>query len=90
MSDRPQSKEQTDRLRHLAREIRYYGDAAKQRERAEKAKAEVERLRELIEHVWMQSGSPDCGYAQMDTEMKRLYDSIVRPNSTPTKETQHD
>lgn len=37
----------------------------------------IAKLEELLRHCWLHSGYPDCGYLQMDTDKKRLYNSIV-------------
>ncbi len=34
-------------------------------------------LRDLIGHAWVHSGYLDCGYAQMTTEQKALFDSVI-------------
>lgn len=33
-------------------------------------------LRELIRHIQIHSSYPDCGYLQMTTEQKAIYDKI--------------
>lgn len=33
-------------------------------------------LRKLVRHCWVHSVYPDCGYDQMDSAMKRLYDAV--------------
>jgi hypothetical protein len=38
---------------------------------------EVRQLKDLIVHCWMHSGYKDCGYAQMTTEQKELYDATI-------------
>lgn len=37
-----------------------------------------ERLRDLVGHCWVHSGYQDCGYIQMTTEQKALYDAVKR------------
>ena len=39
---------------------------------------ENERLRDLVGHCWIHSGYRDCGYVQMTTEQKALYDAVKR------------
>lgn len=38
---------------------------------------ENNRLRELIGHAWLHSAYKNCGYRQMTTEQKALYDAVV-------------
>lgn len=38
---------------------------------------EAGRLRDLVEHCYVHSGYQDCGYEQMDTPLKALYDRVV-------------
>ena len=38
---------------------------------------EVRRLRHLVKHCWIHSGYQNCGYNQMTSEQKNLYDGIV-------------
>lgn len=39
---------------------------------------EIDRLRGLIHHAWIHGAYPDCGYDQMTTEQKALYDAVLR------------
>jgi len=39
---------------------------------------ENEGLRNLIGHCWVHSGYPNCGYMEMTTEEKALYDAVIR------------
>ena len=32
----------------------------------------------LIEHAWIHSGFENCGYQQMTTKQKKMFDMIVR------------
>ena len=34
-------------------------------------------LCDLIWHAWIHSGYSDCGYAQMTTRQKTLFDSVI-------------
>lgn len=34
-------------------------------------------LKDLVRHCWVHSGYQDCGYMQMTTEQKALYDKII-------------
>ena len=40
------------------------------------AAATIKSLIDLIGHCWVHSGFIDCGYDQMTTDQKRLYDEI--------------
>lgn len=42
-----------------------------------KLRMESHALRELVRHCQVHSGYPDCGYVQMDTPMKRLYNKTL-------------
>lgn len=33
-------------------------------------------LKDLIRHMWVHNNYPDCGYMQMTTEQKALYDKV--------------
>ena len=44
--------------------------------------AELARLRELILHIWVHDGYENCGYKQMTTEQKQLYDEITNHNDS--------
>lgn len=37
----------------------------------------IAKLERLIRHTWVHSGYPKCGYNQMTTEEKRLFDKIT-------------
>lgn len=39
---------------------------------------DIDRLRALIKRAWTHRGYRDCGYDQMTSEQKALYDSIIR------------
>lgn len=43
----------------------------------ETLKAENADLRSLIKHCWVHSGYQDCGYKQMTSEQKALYDKVI-------------
>lgn len=38
---------------------------------------DVPKLHKLIRHCWVHSGYQDCGWSQMDSEMRLLYRAIV-------------
>lgn len=38
---------------------------------------ETEELCELIRHAWVHTAYPSCGYSQMTTEQKRLFDNVI-------------
>jgi hypothetical protein len=41
----------------------------------------IELLRSVVEHCWIHSNYPDCGYTQMTTEQKEMYNwAIGREN----------
>lgn len=48
-------------------------------------RGQVKKLRSLVGHCWIHSGYPDCGYLQMTTEEKALYDQVKRlePEESP-------
>lgn len=50
-------------------------------------KAEIERLRSLVEHCWIHSGYQNCGYAKMTAEEKELFDDIT---GSPQRANQED
>ena len=35
------------------------------------------QLKKLVKHCWIHTAYPNCGYDQMTTEQKRLYDKII-------------
>ena len=37
-------------------------------------------LEDLVNHCWIHSGYENCGYKQMTTEQKKLYDSLTGYN----------
>ena len=37
----------------------------------------IELLRSIVEHCWIHSNYPDCGYAQMTTEQKEMYNWAI-------------
>jgi hypothetical protein len=37
----------------------------------------LEDLRDLIRHCWVHSGYQDCGYLQMTTQQKNLYNKTI-------------
>jgi hypothetical protein len=39
-------------------------------------KQRIKALEDLVGHCWVHSGYPDCGYAQMDSEQRALYDEV--------------
>lgn len=43
-------------------------------------KTENAALRSLIQHCWIHSNYRDCGYLQMTTEEKALYDEVIGRN----------
>ena len=45
--------------------------------RAAAAEKQGEALRELVKHCWVHSGYENCGYRQMDSEQRKLYDRII-------------
>ncbi len=71
----------SDRLRKCANDMRIEGitgsAAAGAPMAMEIAAAEIADLRELIIHCWVHSGYPNCGYDQMTTEQKALYDGLI-------------
>ena len=40
-------------------------------------KRKIKALKTLIQHAWIHSDYPNCGYAQMTTEQKKLYCKVV-------------
>jgi len=48
-----------------------------------KLKKRVKALKGLVKHCWIHSGYPDCGYAQMTSKQKKLYDKIADRNEPP-------
>lgn len=54
-------------------------------EAKEELEAENAALRNLIEHCWVHSGYRDCGYIQMTTEEKALYDRVIGRDKRPFK-----
>lgn len=72
-----------DRLRKCAEEMRREGIVGKAAAGApfamELAAEEIVELRALVEHCWIHSGYRNCGYDQMTTEQKALFDSITTP-----------
>lgn len=51
-------------------------------ERDREQQAELVRMREIIQHCWIHSGYHNCGYQQMSSEQKKLYDSVIDPGAT--------
>ena len=49
------------------------------------ADQEIQRLRELILHIWVHDGYENCGYRQMTTPQKALYDEIIDLNKEATE-----
>lgn len=47
-------------------------------ERANGLVRENYALRELVAHCWVHSGYQNCGYGQMDSEMRSLYDEVIK------------
>jgi len=41
------------------------------------AAGEIARLRDLVRHCWVHSGYRNCGYSQMDSQMRQLYDALI-------------
>jgi hypothetical protein len=41
-----------------------------------KLAARVTALEDLVGHCWVHSGYRDCGYDQMDSNMRELYDAV--------------
>jgi hypothetical protein len=42
----------------------------------QKLAARVKALEDLVGHCWVHSGYRDCGYDQMDSEMREMYDAV--------------
>lgn len=38
---------------------------------------QIEKLRELVVHCWVHSSYFNCGYDQMTTEQKAMYDKLL-------------
>jgi len=49
-------------------------------------KRKIKALKTLIQHAWIHSGYPNCGYAQMTTEQKKLYCKVIRVSFTGSEE----
>jgi hypothetical protein len=45
--------------------------------------ARLAAAEDLVRHCWVHSGHADCGWKQMNAEMKRLYQEIIKPDCTP-------
>jgi hypothetical protein len=39
-------------------------------------------LRDLIRHCWVHSGYQDCGYLQMTTQQKNLYNKVIERSAS--------
>jgi hypothetical protein len=51
---------------------------------AVKVKARIKVLEDLVGHCWVHSGYRDCGYDQMDSQMRELYDAVKQiPDEAP-------
>lgn len=71
-----------DRLRKCADEMRRDGSGDSGAGRGapmalEMAADELADLRELVVHCWVHSGYPQCGYRQMTTEQKAMFDGLT-------------
>jgi len=42
------------------------------------SETEIRELKRLIVHCWIHSGYQNCGYDQMTTEERALFDSITK------------
>lgn len=45
-----------------------------------KKNGNAQQLRDLIQHMQIHAGYPKCGYMQMTTEQKELFDSLLKEN----------
>ena len=59
----------------------YFGPWKMQEKEIEKLVEENNKLRELIKHCYIHAGYRNCGYDQMTTEQKELYDSIRKADN---------
>jgi hypothetical protein len=46
-------------------------------QRADRLEEQVKRLRELVRHCWVHSGYENCGYKQMGSDERQLYDEVT-------------
>lgn len=43
-----------------------------------KVEGRIRDLELLVKHCWISSSYPNCGYSQMTTEQRELFDKIIR------------
>lgn len=70
---------ETEHKLRIGKRIELLGDLQSQKKAP--ANQQVESLRDLVRHMWIHSGYKDCGYEQMSSAQKGLYEGIVRQES---------
>ena len=67
---------ETERKLRIGKRIELLG--ALQSRKGDPINQEIEKLKCLVIHIYIYSGYENCGYSQMTSEQKCLYDQIVK------------
>jgi hypothetical protein len=46
-------------------------------------RARLAAVEDLVRHCWVHNVHEDCGWKQMDAQMKRLYQEVIKPDCKP-------